>query len=73
VKPKQILSGLTILWIAVVILEGASSIFRRFYGRGMRGAARAVSGAVHYGKAAAMIALALSNIFLFMRYFDERQ
>jgi len=73
IKPKQILSGLTILWVVVVLLEGISSLFRRFYSRGMHGAARAVSGVVHSGKAVVLIALALSNIFLFMRQIDERQ
>jgi len=71
-KPKQILSGLTILWVAVVLLEGISSLFRRVYSRRMNGVARVVSGVVQYGKAAAMIVLAVSNVILFMRHVDER-
>jgi len=71
-KPKQILSGLTVLWVAVVLLEGVSSLFRRVYSRRMHGAARAVSGVVQYGKAAAMVVLAVSNVILFMRHVDEQ-
>lgn len=67
-KPKKTLAALTVLWVVLVLLEGVSSLIRRWYTRNMGGAARAVSGAVGFGKTAAMIVLAVANILLFMRH-----
>jgi hypothetical protein len=71
-KPKDILTGLTALWVVVVILEGLSSAVRFIYSRKMHAAVRAVSGTVSYAKAAIMIVLAVSNVALFMRHVDDR-
>jgi hypothetical protein len=67
-KPKKTLTVLTALWILLVFLEGISSIIRRWYTRNMGGAARAFSGAVSFGKMAAMIVLAISNVLLFLKH-----
>jgi hypothetical protein len=72
VKPKHVLSGLTVLWVVVVMLEGVSSLIRAWYSRKMNRAAKALSGSVNYGKTVFMIILAVSNIILFMRHVDER-
>jgi len=71
-KPKDILSGLTVLWVLVVILEGLSSVVRFIYSRKMHVAVRAASGAVNYAKAAMMVVLAVSNIMLFMRHVEDK-
>jgi hypothetical protein len=70
-KPKKTLTALTALWVLLVFLEGVSSLIRRWYTRQMGGAARAVSGAVSFGKMAAMIVLAISNVLLFIRHVDD--
>ena len=70
-KPKKTLTALTALWVLLVLLEGVSSLIRRWYTRNMGGAARAFSGAVGFGKMAAMIVLALSNVLLFLRHVDD--
>ena len=72
VKPRQILSGLTVLWVLVVILEGMSSWMRALYSRKMNVAFKTLSGAVSYGKAVFMIILAVSNVILFLRHVDDR-
>ncbi|MCL2219767.1 MAG: hypothetical protein FWB94_07780 [Chitinispirillia bacterium] len=71
-KPKDILSALTVLWVFVVILEGLSSAVRFVYSRRMNVAVRAVSGIVNYAKAAMMVVLAISNVMLFMRHVDSK-
>jgi O-antigen/teichoic acid export membrane protein len=71
-KPKDILSALTALWVFVVALEGASSVIRFIYSRKMHMAVRAVSGVVNYAKAALMVILAVSNVMLFMRHVDDK-
>lgn len=72
-KPKDILSVLTVLWVFVVILEGLSSVIRFIYSRKMHAAVRAVSGAVSFVKGASMVILAVSNVMLFMRHVDDRE
>jgi len=69
-KPKKTLTALTALWVLLVFLEGASSLIRRWYTRKMGVAARAVSGVISFGKMAAMVVLALSNVLLFIRHVD---
>lgn len=71
-KPKDILSALTALWVAVVALEGLSSAVRFLYSRKMHTAVRAASGVVNYAKAALMVVLAVSNVMLFMRHVDDK-
>ncbi|MCL2183470.1 MAG: hypothetical protein FWB85_08380 [Chitinispirillia bacterium] len=72
IKPKNILSGLTVLWVLVVIFEALSSVIRLFYCRKMHTAVKAVSGAVNWAKAAMLIVLAVSNVVLFMRHVDDK-
>lgn len=72
-KPKYILAALTALWAFFVALEGISSAIRFWYGRKMNAAMKAVSGGVNYGKAALMVVLAVSNVILFMRHFDDNK
>ncbi|MDR0308040.1 MAG: hypothetical protein LBI42_14540 [Chitinispirillales bacterium] len=71
-KPKQILSGLTVLWVFVIILEGMSALIRAPYNRKMNAAFKTANGAVSYGKTLFMIILAVSNVILFLRHIDER-
>ena len=71
-KPKHVLSGLTVLWIVFVVLEGIASLMHAWYSRKMNAVAKALSGTVHYGKTVFMIILAISNIILFMRHVDDR-
>jgi hypothetical protein len=70
-KPRQTLTALTALWVLLVLLEGVSSLFRRWYARKMGAVARAVSGAVSFGKMASMVVLALSNVLLFLRHVED--
>jgi len=70
-KPKKTLTALTALWVLLVLLEGASSMIRRWYSRKMGAVARAVSGAVSFGKMAAMVVLALSNVLLFLKHVSD--
>ena len=70
-KPKQVLSGLTILWIVFVVLEGTASLIHSWYSRKMNVAAKVLSGTVNYGKTVFMIILAISNVILFMRHVDD--
>jgi len=72
VKPKHVLSGLTVLWIVFVILEGIASLIYACYSRKMNAVTKAVSGTVNYGKTVFMIILAISNIILFLRHVDDR-
>jgi len=72
VKPKQVLSGLTVLWIIFVVLEGIASLIYACYSRKMNAITKAVSGTVNYGKTVFMIILAISNVVLFMRHVDDR-
>lgn len=72
IKPKNILSGLTALWVLVVAFEALSSVFRFLYSRKMHSAVRAVSGAVNWAKAAMLVVLAVSNVVLFMRHVDDK-
>jgi hypothetical protein len=70
-KPKKTLTALTALWVLLVLLEGTSSMIRRWYSRKMGAVARAVSGAVSFGKLAAMVVLALSNVLLFLKHVGD--
>ncbi len=70
-KPKKTLAALTALWVLLVLLEGASSIIRRWYTRKVGAAVRTVSGVIGFGKMAAMIVLAVSNVLLFLRHVDD--
>ncbi|MDR2693548.1 MAG: hypothetical protein LBB74_04955 [Chitinispirillales bacterium] len=70
-KPRKTLAALTALWVLLVFLEGASSLIRRWYTRKMGAAARAVSGIIGFGKLAAMVFLALSNVLLFLRHVGD--
>lgn len=70
-KPKQTLSAMTVLWASLALLEGVSSLIRRWYTRKMGTAARAVVGVVGFGKMALMILLALANAALFLRHVDS--
>jgi O-antigen/teichoic acid export membrane protein len=71
-KPKDILSAMTVLWVFVAVFEGISSIIRFWYSRKMHVSIRAVSELVNSIKAVFMVILAISNIMLFMRHFDDR-
>jgi hypothetical protein len=70
-KPKKTLAALTALWVLLVFLEGASSLIRRWYTRKMGAVARAVSGAVSFGKMASMVVLALANVMLFLKHVGD--
>jgi len=70
-KPKQTLTALTALWVLLVLLEGASSLIRRWYTRKMGAVVRAVSGVVSFGKMASMVVLALSTVLLFLRHVGD--
>jgi hypothetical protein len=70
-KPKQTLTGLTVLWAVLALLECASSLIRRWYTRKMGGFGRAVSGVVGFGKMALMVVLAVSNAVLFLKHVDD--
>jgi len=70
-KPKKTLAAMTVLWVLLVFLEGASSLIRRWYSRKMGAFARGVSGAISFGKMAAMVVLALSNVLLFLRHVSD--
>jgi len=72
-KPKHVLSGLTILWVVFVVLEGIASLINAWYSRKMNAAAKALSSTVNYGKTIFMIIIAISNVILFMRHVDDRK
>jgi uncharacterized membrane protein len=69
-KPKTVLAALTVLWALFVAAEGISSIIRFWYSRKMGAAAKAMSGGVSYVKAALTVALAVSNVILFLGNYD---
>jgi hypothetical protein len=70
-KPQKTLAAMTALWVLLVVLEGASSLIRRWYSRKMGMVMRGVSGAVSFGKMASMVVLALANVMLFLRHVED--
>lgn len=70
-KPKNVLTGLTVLWVFVALFEGASSLISSLYTRKMGRVMRAFCAILAWKKAALLVILAVSNIILFMRHVDE--
>ncbi len=70
-KAKKLLTGLTGVWVLIVLLEGLSSIVRAWYTRKMNKPFKAVYSLLRYGKTILMIILAVFNVILFSRHFEE--
>ncbi len=70
-KPKKMLTGLTAVWVLIILLEGVSSIVRAFYTRKMNNPTKVVYGSIRYGKTVLMIILAVFNVLLLSRQLDD--